>query len=317
MIGVQTYSSNVADVLPKLFEEKAKNSTGAIVFTRKDENQGRIFFRNGLVYGADSTTCHPSIVYRIAYHPSVSEENRKKILGVYGSAPKEYRVLDYVTVKSLIPQRLIMVFLKEYFLDTVAEMFTWQNVEAVWRENEEPVLPTIPNTMPSDLLDKVQKYHTLLLKLSEVWETTPDGLYHLSFYANPDVKDVNEDSLNSNNEVSVFNKSKEGSHTVMEAIDSLGLSIAVFFKSLYNLWVSNYVVIESGGKKIYFSPQTTAHKSSSLGEDGKTVNDLTVSPPPINDSTVTVGEDGLITGTRRKIWQEQLRKDVANIEKGN
>lgn len=236
-MGRRDFQSTVVDVLPRIIEQEAKSSVGSIKFSRKDKKTvGKLYLRGGLIYAIELNNYVPNIVNRIATNEYVSDSARQQILDRFGKSPKNFEVVRFVLTAQLFPEKPLMVYLKDYFLDAFDELFSWDQVNAEWQANDEPSVPTVPNVSPSDLLEKASlRKRYLEEKISPVWNSSPKAMNDLGFR-----KNYNFD--NQDYTTALLLNVADGKWTIASASDYLGMSTFNVKKNLFELW--QYGVID-------------------------------------------------------------------------
>lgn len=237
-MGRRDFQSTVVDALPKVIEQEAKNSIGSIKFSRKDKKTiGKLYVRGGLIYAIELNNYTPNVVNRIATNEYVSDSARQQILDRFGKDPKNFDVVKFVLTAQLFPEKPLMGYIKDYFLDAFDELYSWDEVNVEWRLNDEPSIPTVPNVSPDDLLEKARlRREYLETKISPEWNSTPKAMEDLGFRKNYDYD--NQDYT-----TALLLNVADGKWTVGTAAHYLGMSFFNVKKHLFELWQEGVIDI--------------------------------------------------------------------------
>lgn len=233
-MGRRDFQSTVADSLPRILQEQAKNGVGSIKFSKKDKKSvGKLYLRGGSIYAIELSTYNPNIVNRIATNEYISEPNRDQLLNKFKDDITNLEAINYVLTYQIFPEKPLMTYIKDYFLDAFDILYTWEEVNAEWRTNDEPPvsIPTVPNASPAELIDKLHKRKAFLTdEVANSWNTRLEEIGNLNFRRNFD--DYNDPDYIT----SVILSLAEGEWTIGGVIEYLGLSNFNTRVIIYDLW---------------------------------------------------------------------------------
>jgi len=237
-MGRRDFQSTVADALPRIIQEQAKSGIGSIKFTQKDKKTiGKVYLRGGAIYALELSTYAPNIVNRIATNEFISIDARDDVLKKFENDPSNFAVISYVLTRQLFPEKPLMGYIKDYFLDAFDELYTWEEVNAEWRTHDEPSIPTIPNISPTDLIEKTRRRREYLdTQAAQVWNSATKAMDELGFRKNYEFD--NQDYT-----TAVLLSIADGAWTIGSASDYLGLSHFNTKKLIFELWQQGIVDI--------------------------------------------------------------------------
>lgn len=240
-MGRRDFQSTVADSLPRILQEQAKNGVGSIKFSKKDKKSiGKLYLRGGSIYAIELSTYNPNIVNRIATNEYISEPNREQLLNKFQDDIANLACINYVLTYQIFPEKPLMTYIKDYFLDAFDILYAWEDVNVEWRTNDEPpaTVPTVPNANPVELIEKLNKRKAFLVEeISKSWNISLEDIGTLVFRRNFD--DYNDPDYIT----SVILSLAEGQWTIDGVTEYLGLSNFNTKILVYELWKSGLVDI--------------------------------------------------------------------------
>lgn len=302
-MGRRDFQSTVADALPRIIQEQAKNGIGSIRFWKKDKKTvGKLYFRGGSIYAIEVSTYVPNIVNRIATNEYISQTNREQLLNKFQDDITNPEAINYVLTYQMFPEKPLMTYIKDYFLDAFDLLYSWDSVNAEWRTNDEPpkTVPTVPNANPFELIEKLEKRKSFLEEeVAPLWNTAPFNMGSLGFRRTVDYTDPDYIT-------NVILSLGDGKWTIGGVAEYLGLSHFNTKIVIYDLWREGVVDIlhPSGLVITYRDPETlhqSEHNPNPTAEELPTIEaellspesaeeETKVSPLEESDSTVKVAE---------------------------
>jgi len=239
-MGRRDFQSTVADTLPRIIQENAKTGVGSIRFFKKDKKTaGKLYLRGGAIYAIELSTYTPNIVNRIATNEYISENAREQVLDKFKDNPADLSVINYVLTGQLFPEKPLLGYIKDYFLDAFDELYTWDAVNVEWRMNDEPspLIPTVPNVSPEDLIEKTLLRRKFLEdSVAQEWNSAPKDMGELGFRRNYNLEDQDYS-------VSLILSIADGKWSISAAAKYLGMSRFNLKKLVFELWVDGVVDI--------------------------------------------------------------------------
>jgi hypothetical protein len=238
-MGRKDFQNTVADILPVIIENEAKTGIGALHFYKKDKKtRGKLYFRGGAIYAIELSTYTPNIVNRIVTNEFIKETAREQILSRFGATSTSWAVVPFALTGQLFPERPLLGYIKDYFLDAFDELYSWEAVNAEFKTNEEPSIPSVPNVNPMDLIEKAKMRRSYLeTRVATTWNSTLSQIDSLVFRRNTNQYD--DGSYTSALLLSVA----DGKRTIREATEYLGMSRFNVKKDLFGLWEAGVVDI--------------------------------------------------------------------------
>jgi hypothetical protein len=288
-MGRRDFQSTVADTLPKIIQENAKTGVGSIRFFKKDKKTvGKLYFRGGAIYAIELSTYTPSIVNRIATNEYINDAAREQVLAKFADNPADFNVVNFVLTRQLFPEKPLMGFIKDYFLDAFDELYTWDAVNVEWRTNDEPspLVPTVPNVSPEDLVEKTLLRRKFLQdSVAQEWNTAPRDMGDLGFRKNYDLE-------NQDYSVALILSIADGSWNISGAATYLGMSRFNLKKLVFELWLEGVVDM--------------LHPSGLIITNRSPADIKTLSPK------TQVAKVALPQGAQKNIFEESLPNTVEN-----
>lgn len=288
-MGRRDFQSTVADALPRIIQDQAKNSIGSIKFTRKDKKTiGKVYLRAGAIYAVELNNYSPNIVSRIVTNEFISESNRNQIIAKFSNDLTNTGVVDFVLKYQLFPEKPLTTYIKDYFFDALDELVSWTEVNAEWRSNEEPPANVlrVSNANPKEVLEVLVKRKKHLENIiSPQWSTHPRDINELTYTINDEYKDSEGNLIYEEpdyTKLSLITIALEQDLTIGYAASYLGLSRFNTKVAIYNLWEAGVVDI--------IHP-TALRYSNRTEEDIKKANTVRTSPsnisaPPASQSSL-------------------------------
>ena len=237
-MGRRDFQSTVVDTLPKIIQENAKTGVGSIRFFKKDKKTvGKLYLRGGAIYAIELSTYNPSVVNRIATNEYISESAREQVLDKFKDDATDFNVVNFVLTRQLFPEKPLLGYIKDYFLDAFDDLYTWDEVNVEWRTNDtpSPLVPTVPNVSPEDLIEKTLLRRSFLENnVAQEWNTAPRDIGDLGFRKNYDLE-------NQDYSIALILSIADASWTISDAATYLGMSHFNFKKLVFELWLEGVV----------------------------------------------------------------------------
>lgn len=247
-MGRRDFQSTVADALPVIIQENAKEGIGSVKFTKRDKQHvGKIYFRNGSIYAVEVSTYAPSIVNRIATNEYITESARAQVLQKFENDVTNLEVVKYVLTYQLFPEKPLVSYIKDYFLDALDILYSWTEVNAEWRNNDEPSVPTVPNANPNELISKINKRQEYLQnEVGFNWGVQEDKLGSVHFVRNESVENEVNDYIQN-----IILSLGDGNWSIEGIATYLGLSHFNTKVSVFQLWQYGLLdIITPEGKRV-------------------------------------------------------------------
>lgn len=254
-MGRRDFQSTVADALPAIIQENAKEGIGSVKFTKRDKQHvGKIYFRNGSIYAVEVSTYAPSIVNRIATNEYISESARAQVLQKFENDTTNLEVVKYVLTYQLFPEKPLVSYIKDYFLDALDVLYQWTEVNAEWRNNDEPSVPTVPNANPNELISKINKRQEYLQnEVGFNWGVQEDKLGNVHFVRNESVESEVSDYIQN-----IILSLGDGTWSIEGIANYLGLSHFNTKVSVFQLWQYGLLdIVTPEGKRISAQTEVT------------------------------------------------------------
>lgn len=249
-MGRRDFQSTVADALPRIIQDQAKNSIGSIKFTRKDKKTiGKVYLRAGAIYAIETNNYSPNIVSRIVTNEFISESNRDQIIAKFAKDLTNTAVVDFALKYQLFPEKPLTTYIKDYFFDAFDELVSWTEVNAEWRSNEEAPnnVLRVSNANPKEVLEVLVKRKKHLENvISPQWSTHPRDIDSLTYTINEEYKDSEGNLVYEEpdyTKLSLITIALEQNLTIGYAASYLGLSRFNTRVAIYNLWEAGVVDI--------------------------------------------------------------------------
>lgn len=281
------YSGRVEDILPIIIEDQVKTNQGSLRFLKKDKKTyGKLFFRNGMIYGIDLSTYKPNIVNRIITNEHIKDSARDMILERYQNNLSDLSVVQLVLTAQLFPEKVLLIYIKDYFLDAFDELLSWDQATAEWKQGDTPQTPTtVPNTNPFDLITKARRRRDYLeTKLAPVWNSTIKQMELLGFRRN--FKFKSDDYT-----TSVLLEIADSTWTIGGAAEYLGMSRFNVKKTLFELWREGIIdVVHPSGLLITNRSKESLTSKVSLPQNISAISsdkDLELMPGEIVEQVVS------------------------------
>jgi hypothetical protein len=133
---VSTELYDVSKVLPSLLADtEVMNGAGAIVFTKADGTQSKLFLRQGKIYAVDSLTYEKNLWLQLKFEERLAHNNLRSLIRSNSSQRDSlYRLLKKARTKN---EEAVLISIKEYILGAVDDIFQWSKVRVEWRLGEE------------------------------------------------------------------------------------------------------------------------------------------------------------------------------------
>lgn len=233
------FQSTVADALPRVIREQAKNSTGSIKFTHADKKTvGRVFVKAGNIYAIELSTYAPKIVSRIATNEYISDANREQVIAEFGERLTDLKVVQFVLQYQIFPEKPLITYLKDYFFDAFDELYQWKDVSVEWRNGEEPSdgVLKVPAANPDLIIEKLkQREQFLREQISGDWSIHPRDLDDVRYRRNFEYEDPDYTNM------LILGLPTEDELPIGYVADYLGLPKFNAKLALYNLWKTGAV----------------------------------------------------------------------------
>lgn len=240
-MGRKDFNNTVAEVLPNIIKNEASKAIGALHFFKKDKKtRGKLYFRGGFIYAIELTTYTPNVVNRIVTNEHIRDGYREKILDRFGTSLTSWAVVPFVLQGQLFPERPLLGYIKDYFLDAFDELYSWTDVQAEFKVNEEPPssVPHVPSADPAEIIEKaVLRKRMIETEIAQPWNSPVSQIDNLRFRRN--VTQVPDNDYNS----SLLLTIAEGKLTIGEATEYLGWSRYNMKRDLFDLWQKGYIDI--------------------------------------------------------------------------
>jgi hypothetical protein len=317
-MGRRDFQSTVADTLPRLNEDLVKKGIGSIQFTKKDKKTiGKLYFRNGFIYAIELSTYLPNIVNRIATNEYIVENSRTQILEKYKNNLSDVSSVKYVLARQLLPEVVLITYIKDYFLDSFDELYQWTEVNVEWRSNDEPSVPTVPNIALNDIVEKLKKRRDYLENvIAAQWNVSVEEIDALRF-KNLDEHDENTDYMKR-----VLITVANGEWTIGGVAEYLGLSRFNAKLLVFELWKDKTVeVVDSTGKivepKVEKVPRITSASSfPQIPVEIKQEEEATLEetlPNPLENSELVAEPDEIIIETNQELLTNEQKTSIETI----
>jgi hypothetical protein len=322
-MGRRDFQSTVADTLPRLNEDLVKKGIGSIQFTKRDKKTiGKLYFRNGFIYAIELSTYLPNIVNRIATNEYIVENNRTQILEKYKNNLSDVSSVKYVLARQLLPEVVLITYIKDYFLDSFDELYQWTEVNVEWRSNDEPSVPTVPNIALDDIVEKLKKRREYLENVvAAQWNVSVEEIDSLRFKS---LEDHEEDTDYMKR---VLITVANGEWTIGGVAEYLGLSRFNAKLLVFELWKDKTVeVIDSTGKivepKVEKVPRITSTSSfpqiaveakQEEIEEQEEVDLEETLPNPLENSELVAEPDEIIIETNQELLTSEQKTSIETI----
>lgn len=230
-MGRRDFQNTVAEVLPNIIKNEAKSGIGALRFTKKGRKaEAKLYFRGGAVYAIELSTYKPNIVNRLITNEHIKDNAREQVLQRFGNSPTNWAVVPFVLTGQLFPEKPLLGYIKDYFLDAFDELYSWTDVNAEFRTNEEPSIPTVPNADPTDLIERaIARKRFLETEVAQVWNSNLSQIDVLPFRKTTIYDDGNYTTA-------LLLSVADGKRTIGEVAEYLGMSRFNVKKDLFELW---------------------------------------------------------------------------------
>lgn len=254
------YQSTVADALPRIIREQAKNNSGSIKFTQADKKTiGKVYLKGGKIYAIELTTYSPKIVSRIVTNEFISESNREQVIAEYGEKLTDTEVVNFVLKYQFFPEKPLITYLKDYFFDAFDELYKWKEVSAEWRNNEEPPASVlrVPPALPESIFEKLEQRERFLNdQVSREWSIHPRETDSVRYRRNFEYDDPDYTNM------LILTLPKEDELPIGYVADYLGLPKFNAKLALFNLWKNGAVDVYNPSGIWYSNRTETEIKNS-------------------------------------------------------
>ena len=221
------HDNKVKEIFPALLSDSdVMNGVGAVFFVRKDKKIGKIFLRQGNVYGVDNPNVKLDLPARLTTSKYASEED---IATIRKSRQTVEKLIETVTTKQYVKPNDMTNILKENFLGSVDELYTWEDVNIEWRAGEQHTGVTVPQVALSRLVDISMNRYQHVIGQVQQWEfDTIDELFNAPYFiigdVNPDDSSfdpINKVILTADKNKNIINVAKEAGVPPFVIIQSL------------------------------------------------------------------------------------------------
>ena len=111
------------------------NGAGAIVFTKADGTQSKLFLRQGKIYAVDSVTYEKNLWLQLKFEERLVHNNLRSLIRSNNSQRDSlYKLLKKARTKN---EEAVLISVKEHLLGAVDDIFQWKQVRVEWRLGEE------------------------------------------------------------------------------------------------------------------------------------------------------------------------------------
>jgi hypothetical protein len=260
-------------------------SSGTIKFMRPDKRTtGAIYLNRGKIEGLEINNYPNYILNRVLSSGMVSAENYERLATKFKTTPNSPLVADMVQQFMMLPDKIIVGYVKEHFLGVWDEMLTWQSVKVEWRAGVANRELTMPLVSPDKLIDLGVRRMEHLEQLAREYGIEPEQLDDLQY---KELTQIDSDDTDVMNILSIGS----GEYTVRDIHARFGIIPFNAKRELHQLWLDRVIdLIYDGEFKIKQrnggSEETEAEPSTSEEFEAETIGNDTAMPeentPDIN-----------------------------------
>lgn len=237
------------------------NKQGSVIIKRKDKRKtvqtGIIYFRGSDVYAASVSDKPIPIAQRVITGGMTDKSSVERIakLAGGGSSPD---VVRQVLVGNLITETLMDEYVKEHFLENVAEILSWDNCVGEWVRDgntKDFTMPNIPFTkLKAIILSREVKKNDFAKELSRFFK--PEEFEQIC----PMNKVKNDTSFA--REIQALLESSTGENTFSEIAEMTGIGKTVVIQTFHTLWEKGIVSLKFQAIELTYEAVQKAKKKS-------------------------------------------------------
>jgi hypothetical protein len=233
-MGRNDFKNSVQQSLTNMLADSEVGSgTGVAKFIRSDKKTiGKLYLKQGKAYAIEVTNYPIGLLRRVLSSEFIAAEHREQILNRFQKEQSSPEIIDYLLTYQLMPERELTNFVKDQFLGAVDELFSWENVNAEWRNGEETEAFTVPFVEPSKLQELANNRRIFLENVAEAFGLDVEKLNNLKFKQIAEPTAANDLPQAAPNLLSIG----KGEFEVREAATQFGLSMFLAKQALYKLW---------------------------------------------------------------------------------
>lgn len=257
----------VSDSFLKTIETHVKTGYGSLKFAQKDKKTYiKVFFKDQLIYGVESSVSAPKIVTRIVTNEIITDANRTQVLNKFENSLEDFAVIKYVLDYQLFPERPLAVYIKDFFFDVLDTLYLWEDVTVEWKQNDRITIGnglTINPADPAEILTRIkERINELNNTVAQAWSIHPKELNDIVFVKNFDVETKNYTQT-------LLLSLPDGTEPAIgDVADYFGLPVFNTKLAVYELWLLGAVdVIHPAGIRYSNRSETEIRKTASPTEN--------------------------------------------------
>lgn len=243
-----------------LRSDDIKGNDGAVVVERKEGRKtvqaGTLFFHSDLVYAVNISDMPVPIANRVATGGKVAIEEIKSIVRYCGNDPYSPDVVRQLLVNHLISEKELDSYIKEHFLDNIAEILSWENCSGKWYPGER----TKDFTMPSLSFPRLKqiiagreiKRHDFAKEVSRFFR--PEEFDSIMPLKTPSKEQTFTP------EVSAIIEHSNGENTFKDIAVETGIGTAVVLQTINTLWKMGTVSLKYGAIEVSYESALLANQ---------------------------------------------------------
>lgn len=249
-----------------------KTDQGFVSIERKDGRktiqEGRIFFRNELVYAAIIDTRPIPIAARVITGNKVDPQEVSAIVNRCGS-PYSADVIRQLLVNNLISERSLDAYVKEHFLDNLAEILSWQDCVGKWYPGESTKDFTMPNVSLPRLRQIVAgreaKREEFIKEVSRFFRE--DEFDHMTFLNTS----TNDESFSA--EVKAILALCDGHNKAVDIYEATGIGLTAVGQTIHLLWKRGDLSLKYGAIELTYASAMLSNAPKEEAVQEETVQD--------------------------------------------
>lgn len=243
-----------------LRSDDIKGNDGAVVVERKEGRKtvqtGTLFFHSDLVYAVKISDMPVPIANRVATGGKVDIDEIKSIVRYCGNDPYSPDVVRQLLVNHLISEKELDSYVKEHFLDNIAEILSWENCSGKWYPGER----TKDFTMPSLSFPRLKqiiagreiKRHDFAKEVSRFFR--PEEFDSIMPLKTPSKEQTFTP------EVSAIIEHSNGENTFKDISVETGIGTAVVLQTINTLWKMGTVSLKYGAIEVSYESALLANQ---------------------------------------------------------
>lgn len=246
------------------------NKQGSVVIKRKDKRKtvqtGIIYFRGSDVYAASVSDKPIPIAQRVITGGMTEEESVRRIAKLAGGGHSP-DVVRQVLVSNLVTESLMDEYVKEHFLENVAEILSWENCVGEWvrdGKTKDFTMPNVPFTkLKAIILSREVKKNDFAKELSRFFK--PEEFKDIC-----PVNRVKKDTSFAN-EIQALLENSNGENTFEDISNITGIGKTVVIQTFHKLWIKGIVSLKLQAIDLTYEASQKAKKKN---EEVKTVEEF-------------------------------------------